>query len=99
MFVEASYQSDPRLVVAQPMPDFPFTPQGQSDWLAAQLGFASRHPALAGWFYFYPEFYPGIVPVCRIFAGKPVARASGAGAARRRDLRRPGPGRRDSGRG
>ncbi|WP_374664574.1 glycosyl hydrolase 53 family protein [Ramlibacter sp.] len=63
MFVEASYQSDPRLVVAQPMPDFPFTPQGQSDWLAAQLGFASRHPALAGWFYFYPEFYPGIVPV------------------------------------
>jgi arabinogalactan endo-1,4-beta-galactosidase len=62
MIVEASYQNDPRGLPSAAMPDFPFSPQGQSDWLAAQLGFASRHQTLAGWFYFYPEFYAAIVP-------------------------------------
>ncbi|TWO72397.1 DUF1583 domain-containing protein [Caenimonas sedimenti] len=60
MLVEVSYPHDPRGLRAQPMADFPFTPAGQSGWLLAQLGFASRHPALAGWFYFYPEFHPAI---------------------------------------
>ena len=57
MFVEASYQSSPATLVSQPMPDFAFTPQGQADWAREQFRFASNHPSVAGWFYFYPEFF------------------------------------------
>ncbi len=60
MIVEASYQSSPETLVSKPMPDFPFTPQGQSDWLREQLRFATNHPSIVGWFYFYPEFQGGI---------------------------------------
>lgn len=60
MIVEASYQSSPETLASKPMPDFPFTPQGQADWLREQLRFATNHPSIVGWFYFYPEFQAGI---------------------------------------
>ena len=63
MIVEASYQSDPATLVSKPMQDFPFTQQGQADWLREQLRFASNHPSIVGWFYFYPEFYFGWAPI------------------------------------
>jgi arabinogalactan endo-1,4-beta-galactosidase len=62
MIVEASYPSNPATLMSNAMPDFPFTPQGQADWLHAQLRFASNHPSMAGWFYFYPEFFEGWRP-------------------------------------
>lgn len=62
MIVEASYPSNPATLQSRPMRDFPFTPQGQADWLRAQLRFASNHPSMAGWFYFYPEFFEGWRP-------------------------------------
>lgn len=60
MIVEASYQASPATLVSAPMPDFPFTPQGQADWLREQLRFASNHPSIVGWFWFYPEFWANI---------------------------------------
>ena len=60
MIVEASYQSSPETLVSNPMPGFPYTPEGQAAWLREQLRFASNHPSVVGWFYFYPEFQGGI---------------------------------------
>lgn len=60
MIVEASYQSSPVTLVSSPMRDFPFTAQGQADWLREQLRFASNHPSIVGWFWFYPEFWGNI---------------------------------------
>ncbi len=56
MMVEASYPG--RLDVgnvAPPMRDFPFTPQGQASWVREQLRFASTHPEIKSWHYFYPD--------------------------------------------
>jgi arabinogalactan endo-1,4-beta-galactosidase len=55
MIVEASYQNNPATLISKPMRDFPFTPAGQSDWLREQLRFATHHPSIVGWFWFYPE--------------------------------------------
>lgn len=60
MMVEASYQSDPVGLVSKPMRDFPYTPVGQASWAREQFRFASNHPSMAGWFWFYPEFWTGI---------------------------------------
>ena len=60
MVVEASYQSSPEGLVSAPMPAFPFTEQGQADFLREMLRFASGHPSIVGWFAFYPEFQAGI---------------------------------------
>lgn len=60
MMVEASYQSSPEGLVSQPMPAFPFTPQGQADWAREMFRFATNHPSIVGWFWFYPEFQAGV---------------------------------------
>lgn len=57
MFVEASYQAHPVGQVAAPMRDFPFSPTGQAAWAREQFRFASNHPSVAGWFWFYPEVW------------------------------------------
>lgn len=57
MIVEASYQSSPAGLLSAPMREFPFTAQGQADWLREQLRFATNNPNIVGWFWFYPEFF------------------------------------------
>lgn len=56
MMVEAAYpgRTDPG-IVAPPMPDFPYTPAGQAAWVREQLRFASTHPEIVSWHYFYPD--------------------------------------------
>jgi arabinogalactan endo-1,4-beta-galactosidase len=41
-----------------PMPDYPLTPSGQAAWVRDQLRYASNHPNVAGFFYFYPDWFP-----------------------------------------
>jgi arabinogalactan endo-1,4-beta-galactosidase len=60
MMVEASYQSSPETLLSAPMPDFPFTPQGQAAFAREMFRFATSHPSIVGWFWFYPEFQAGI---------------------------------------
>jgi len=60
MMVEASYQSSPETLLSAPMPDFPFTPQGQAAFAREMFRFATNHPSITGWFWFYPEFQAGI---------------------------------------
>ena len=47
-------------MVSQPMMDFPFTPDGQADWVREHLKFMSNNKDIVGWFYWYPDAYPGI---------------------------------------
>ena len=60
MMVEASYQSSPETLVSAPMPDFAFTPEGQAAFAREMFRFATSHPSITGWFWFYPEFQAGI---------------------------------------
>lgn len=57
---EASYPADPVDTVAAPMADFPFTTEGQAAWLREHLRFTHNHPYMEGFFYFYPEWRPGV---------------------------------------
>lgn len=61
MISEGAYPSTPTNTSApnEPMPDFPFTPQGQAAWINAALRFATNNPSLFSWVYFYPEWFPG----------------------------------------
>lgn len=56
---EASYPNAPAGNPATPMVDFPFTPAGQAAWLRETLRFAVNTPNVAGFMYFYPDWYPG----------------------------------------
>ena len=60
VFSEGTYPNDPQGQVAAPMQEFPFTPAGQAAWVREQLRFASHNPTVAGWFYWYPDAYPGL---------------------------------------
>jgi arabinogalactan endo-1,4-beta-galactosidase len=60
VFSEASYPSDPATTEAQPMQDWPFSPAGQARWVREYLKFVSNQPNVSGFFYFYPDFHPGI---------------------------------------
>lgn len=57
---EASYPADPVDTVAAPMAGFPFTTEGQAAWLREHLRFTHNHPYMDGFFYFYPEWRPGV---------------------------------------
>jgi hypothetical protein len=41
-----------------PMNEYPFTPEGKALWIRDHLRFASNHPAIKGFFYFYPDYFP-----------------------------------------
>jgi arabinogalactan endo-1,4-beta-galactosidase len=57
---ECAYPSSPEGIGGQPMPDYPFTPEGQSDWVHDVLRFARNSPNIKGLFYFYPDWFPGM---------------------------------------
>jgi len=57
---ECSYPSSSRGITASPMPDYPFTPEGQAKWVHDALRFAKSNPLIDGFFYFYPDWFPGM---------------------------------------
>jgi arabinogalactan endo-1,4-beta-galactosidase len=60
VFSEAAYPHSPDAIVGAPMVGLPFTPAGQAEWVRAQLAYANSNPHVAGFFYFYPEWFPGM---------------------------------------
>jgi len=40
-----------------PITDYPFSPEGQAAWVRDQLRFTSNHPAIKGFFYWYPDWF------------------------------------------
>ena len=59
MISEASYPNSTRAQVAKPMAEFGFTEAGQGAWVREYLRFGHNNPDLAGFMYFYPDWYPG----------------------------------------
>lgn len=59
IIAEASYPWRPGSYTNQPMPEFPFSLEGQSAWVREMLRFASNDPNMAGFLYFYPDYYVG----------------------------------------
>jgi arabinogalactan endo-1,4-beta-galactosidase len=55
----AAYPESSEGITYDPMPDYPYTPEGQAAWLRDQLLFASNNKDVVGWFYFYPDSFPG----------------------------------------
>jgi hypothetical protein len=80
IFSEGSYANSPEGQVALPMQEFPFTPAGQAAWVREALRFQSNNPNVAGWFYWYPDAYPGLnggrqppsIPPLGLFASETV---------------------------
>ncbi len=56
MVREAAYPNDPSGIPGAAMQQFPYTAQGQADWLEAHLQFLSAHPDVIGFNYFYPDY-------------------------------------------
>lgn len=59
MISEASYASSTAGTVAAPMQGFPYTEAGQTGWVREYLRFANNNPNMAGFMYFYPDWYAG----------------------------------------
>jgi len=57
---EAGYPHDTAGIEGEPMEDFPYTPTGQAAWIRDQLLFSSNSENVMGFFYFYPEWFPGM---------------------------------------
>jgi arabinogalactan endo-1,4-beta-galactosidase len=56
---EFYYPHSPTLAAGEPDPGYPFTPGGQAQWIRDFLQTVSTHKAVAGVFYWYPEYDPG----------------------------------------
>ena len=56
---EFCYPHSPEMAAGKPDPGYPFTPEGQARWVRDFLQTASNNQAIAGAFYWYPEYYPG----------------------------------------
>jgi len=57
---EAGYPHDIAGIEGEPMQDFPYTSTGQGAWVRDQLRFTSNSENVIGFFYFYPEWFPGM---------------------------------------
>lgn len=57
---EGVYPSSTRGIGGQPMPDYPFTPEGQATWAHDLLRFARNSGNIKGFFYFDPDYFPGM---------------------------------------
>lgn len=60
IFSEAGYPHDIAGIEGEPMEDYPYTPAGQAAWVRDQLRFTSNSEGVVGFFYFYPEWFPGM---------------------------------------
>jgi arabinogalactan endo-1,4-beta-galactosidase len=59
---EGAYPSRPDGITGLPMPDYPYTSEGQGLWVRDALRFTRNHPSISGFFYFYPDWFPGMNP-------------------------------------
>lgn len=69
IFSEAAYPHDPPGTPGDAMPDYPYTPSGQAAWVRDQLRFASNNQNVAGFFYFYPEYFLGVSRIEEQYSG------------------------------
>ncbi len=60
IFSEVAYAHATPGVLSPPMQDFPYTPAGQAAWVRRQLRFITSNENIAGFFYFYPDWFPGM---------------------------------------
>jgi hypothetical protein len=70
MISEGSYSNTSAGASALPMKGFAYSDQGQAEWVREHLRFATNNKNMAGFFYFYPEWFggrsqgdPGILPL------------------------------------
>jgi arabinogalactan endo-1,4-beta-galactosidase len=59
IFSEYSYPNSPTGISEAPAPGYPYSPQGQADWVRDFISFCYAKKVL-GLFYFYPEYFPGM---------------------------------------
>jgi hypothetical protein len=59
---ETSYPAVPDPIFNPPIPDFPYSNDGQRAYVRSQLIWASNNRNIVGWGWFYPEWFPGIKP-------------------------------------
>jgi arabinogalactan endo-1,4-beta-galactosidase len=59
IIAEASYPWRPGSYPNAPMAEFPFSLEGQAAWVREMLRFANNDPNMAGFLYFYPDYYVG----------------------------------------
>ena len=60
IFSEGGYAHATPGVLGTPMEDFPYTPAGQAAWVRRHLRFMTSNENVAGFFYFYPDWFPGM---------------------------------------
>ena len=61
IFSEFGYPNNPAGITGTPDPGYPFTPEGQADWVRDFIAFClSNNNNIIGLFYFYPEYFPGM---------------------------------------
>ena len=60
LFSEGGYAHATPGVLGTPMEDFPYTPAGQAAWVRRHLRFMTSNEDVAGFFYFYPDWFPGM---------------------------------------
>jgi arabinogalactan endo-1,4-beta-galactosidase len=60
IFSEGAYPHDSSGIEGDPMADYPYSPVGQAAWVHDQLRFDSNNDYVAGLFYFYPDWFPGM---------------------------------------
>ena len=60
LFSEGGYPHATPGILGKPMQDFPYTPAGQAAWVRRHLRFMTSNEDVAGFFYFYPDWFPGM---------------------------------------
>jgi arabinogalactan endo-1,4-beta-galactosidase len=60
ILAEGSYPWRANAYPSPPMVEFPFSQDGQAGWVREMLRFANNDPDMAGFLYFYPDYYVGM---------------------------------------
>ena len=60
IFSEFGYPNSPAGITGISDPGYPFTPEGQANWVRDFLAFCLSNDNIIGLFYFYPEYFPGM---------------------------------------
>jgi arabinogalactan endo-1,4-beta-galactosidase len=59
---EGAYPKDTPGISGGALRDYPYTPAGQAAWLRDVLRFCGSTTNIAGFHYFYPDYFPGMTP-------------------------------------
>jgi arabinogalactan endo-1,4-beta-galactosidase len=60
MIVEGSYPRLPGASFSPPMTEFPYSDAGQAGWVREQLRHGNNNPNMAGFLYFYADYFMGM---------------------------------------